>query len=224
MFKKSKKVVDKQLFKQRFESQTNTREIKAIIFDVGGVLLTSKGKSVHEYMARKLKVDTDSWFDSIEQYWDEMVKDGSTAPYALAQISKHYHIPKYKLEKLLIKAFKKEFRKDRKMFRLLKKLRKNYKTAILSDQLPMSYEAFKKYKLDEKVDIAVWSHKEGLRKPNPEIYHLVAQRLKLPAKNCLFIDNRDWNLIPAKQIGMNYILFQNYKHLFKQLKHLGVKI
>ncbi|MFA6023076.1 MAG: HAD-IA family hydrolase [Candidatus Pacearchaeota archaeon] len=224
MIKKFKKVVDKHPSKHLFKSQTNTKEIKVIIFDVGGVLLKSRNKSIHEYMSKKLKVSLEDWFDSIEQYWDEMIKDESTTNYGLTQIARHYHIPKYKLEAMFTKGFKKIFRKDYRMFRLLKKLKKTYKIAILSDQLLMSYNAFKKYRFDERVDLAIWSHKEGVRKPNIEIYQLIVKRLKVPAESCLFIDNRDWNLIPAKKIGMKFILFQNFRQLFNQLKVLGVKI
>lgn len=217
MFKKSKKVVVKNY-------KNHTKEIKAIIFDVGGVLLKGKGKSIHEYISKKLKIDMDNWFDTVEPYWEEMVKDESTTNHSLTIIAKHFNIPKYKLEKLFRKAFKKQFKKDRKMFKLLKKLRKHYKIAILSDQVQMSYEVFKRFNLDKLVDIAVWSQKEGIRKPDPEIYKLTASRLKVPAENCLFIDNRDWNLVPAKKLGMKYILFYNYKNLLTQICHLGVKI
>lgn len=198
-------------------------KIKAIIFDVNGVLVKGEGRSIHEYMAKKLKVNMDDWFDTIEPYWDEMVKDEATTEYCLHKIANHYKIPKHKLQKLLIKAFKKHFKKNRQMFRLAKKLRKNYKTGILSDQLQMSYEAEKKFDLDNLVDVPIWSQKEGFRKPDIEFYKLALKHIKIPAENCLFIDNRDWNLVPAKKLGMHYILFYNYKQLSKQLKELGVK-
>lgn len=197
-------------------------KIKAIIFDVNGVLLKGQGKSVHEFIARKLKVSLEEWFDSIDQYWNEMVKDESTTNHAMHKLSIHYRVPKHKLEKIIKTGFKKHFRKNRPMFKLLKKLRKNYKIAILSDQLLLSYSTLKKYKFDKRADIIIWSHKQGIRKPNPDIYKLVCQRLKLPANQCLFIDDRDWNLIPAKNLGMSYILFHNYKQLFEQLKHLEI--
>jgi putative hydrolase of the HAD superfamily len=219
MYKKFKKVVDNNL-----KNKNHTKEIKAIIFDVGGVLLESSGKSVHEYIAKKLNIGLDEWFDVIEPYWEEMVKDESTTSYAMLKVSRHFNISKHKLEKILILAFKRNFRKNKVVFKIAKKLRKNYKTAILSDQLSLSYEAFEKYKLDRLVNVSVWSQKEGIRKPNIEIYKRVMQRLNVPAQYCLFIDNRDWNLVPAKNLKMKYILFYNHKQLLNQLKTFGVKI
>ena len=213
----------KKIFKKKKTKKES--EIKAIIFDVNGVLLKGHGRSIHEYMAKKLKTNMDNWFDTIEAYWEDMVKEEFTTEHHLNQIAKHFHVPRYKLDRWFVKAFKKHFKKDRKMFKLVKKLRKNgYKTAILSDQTRMSYQAYKKYKLDKRVDITVWSQKEGIRKPNPEIYKLTTKRLKLQPENCLFIDDRDWNLIPAKKIGMKYILFHNYPQLLEKLRVFGIKI
>jgi len=43
-------------------------------------------------------------------------------------------------------------------------------------------------------------------------------------EEAVFIDNRDWNIIPAKKLGMKTVLFRNNKQTFRELKKLGVKI
>lgn len=214
--KKSKKVVPK--------NNKNTNKIKAIIFDVNGVLMLGRGKDVHEYMAQKLKSNIERWFDTIEPYWSEIVKDESKTLSFLTNVTQEYQIPESKIGKLLRKAFKKRFKKNRKLIKIIKKLnKKGYKTAIFSDQTSFSYDAFKKYNLDSIVDITLWSQKEGLRKPDMKFYKLLIKRLKLPAKNCLFVDNHDWNLIPAKKLGIKTILFEDNKQTINDLKSLGVK-
>ena len=214
--KKSKKVVPK--------NNKNTNKIKAIIFDVNGVLMLGRGKDVHEYMAQKLKSNIERWFDTIEPYWSEIVKDESKTLSFLTNVTQEYQIPESKIGKLLRKAFKKRFKKNRKLIKIIKKLnKKGYKTAIFSDQTSFSYDAFEKYNLDSIVDITLWSQKEGLRKPDMKFYKLLIKRLKLPAKNCLFVDNHDWNLIPAKKLGIKTILFEDNKQTINDLKSLGVK-
>jgi len=214
--KKSKKVVPK--------NNKNTNKIKAIIFDVNGVLMLGRGKDVHEYMAQKLKSNIERWFDTIEPYWSEIVKDESKTLSFLTNVTQEYQIPESKIGKLLRKAFKKRFKKNRKLIKIIKKLnKKGYKTAIFSDQTSFSYDAFKKYNLDSIVDITLWSQKEGLRKPDMKFYKLLIKRLKLPAKNCLFVDNHDWNLIPARKLGIKTILFEDNKQTINDLKSLGVK-
>lgn len=215
MHVKLKKVVFKNLEKDNL--------IKAIIFDVNGVLLVGKSRSAYEYASKALRINFETWFDTVEPYWTELVKDESKTIDFLTNTTKTFKVKPKALQKILFWAFRKSFRKNRQLFKLAAKLRRHYKTAILSDQTSFSYEAFRKYNLDSLVDIAVWSQKVGLRKPDPKIYKLIIKRLKVPTRNCLFIDNRDFNISPAKKIGMKTILFENNKQLFKQLKQLGVR-
>ena len=42
------------------------------------------------------------------------------------------------------------------------------------------------------------------------------KKLKLRPGQCLFIDNQEWNLRPAKKLKMHTILFKNNKQLFKE--------
>ncbi len=199
-------------------------EIKAIIFDVNGVLMLGEGKSVHEYVSKKLHTDLESWFDSVEPYWTSIVKDESKTNFFLRKVSNTFNVSSSKINSLLKESFKKRFHPNKQLLKTLPKLGKKYKTAILSDQTKFSYEVFEKnYSLSKRVDLAVWSQKEKIRKPDKKIFRLVLKRLKIPAKNCVFIDNRDWNLEPAKKLGMKTILFKTNKQLFKQLKLLGVE-
>jgi FMN phosphatase YigB (HAD superfamily) len=49
----------------------------------------------------------------------------------------------------------------------------------------------------------------GRAKPDPEIFLLCCKRLGLAPQSCLFIDDRSANVIAAKQLGMQTILFKN---------------
>ena len=77
-------------------------------------------------------------------------------------------------------------------------------------------------KYTKKFNAVIVSCDVGIRKPNPKIYKLVLKKLKLPAKNTVFIDNQKWNIKPAKKLGMNTILFKNNKQTLKELKKLKV--
>ena len=49
----------------------------------------------------------------------------------------------------------------------------------------------------------------GRAKPDPEIFLLCCKRLGLAPQSCLFIDDRSANVIAAKQLGMQTMLFKN---------------
>ena len=56
--------------------------------------------------------------------------------------------------------------------------------------------------MERLFDATVISHLVGLRKPDPEIYALGAQRLGLPPEECVFVDDLPGNLKPARAMGM----------------------
>jgi putative hydrolase of the HAD superfamily len=60
--------------------------------------------------------------------------------------------------------------------------------------------------LDELFDAWVISSQVGLRKPDPAIYELAAERLGLPPGACVFVDDLPGNLRPARALGMATVL------------------
>ncbi len=209
-------------------------KIKAIILDVGGVLaLGSKLKkyrgglhhtSVHEFIAGKLKISLDQWFDSIDTVYAKSIEGKVSREKVLKAIAKNVGVSVEKLKKIVFAAYKKNFSQNRQLFNKLFNLKKKgYKIAVLSDQWYLSKEALMPEKLYRKFDEVVVSCEVGMRKPNPKIYRLILKKLKLLAKNCLFIDNQKWNIKPAKKLGMKNVLFKDNKQLFKRLEKLSVK-
>jgi epoxide hydrolase-like predicted phosphatase len=51
-------------------------------------------------------------------------------------------------------------------------------------------------------DVVVESSQVGLRKPEPEIYHLVCDQLGITPDAAVFLDDLGPNLKPARQMGM----------------------
>ena len=60
--------------------------------------------------------------------------------------------------------------------------------------------------LEELFDAWVISGEVGLRKPDPAIYELAAERLGLPPAACVFVDDLPGNLKPARALGMATVL------------------
>ncbi len=203
-------------------------QIKAIIFDIGGVLELGKTpmtkikgkwhhKGLHESVANKLKISLDQYFDSIDTTYAMSMEGQISENEVIRIISQNFEISEKKLTKIYKQAFKKNFKTNKQLYKLAFKLQKNHKIAILSDQWHLSKKALIKPKYMKKFNSVVISCDVGLRKPNPKIYKLIRKKLNIPFKNCLFIDNQKWNLEPAKKLGMQTILFKNNKQLSKQL-------
>ncbi len=66
----------------------------------------------------------------------------------------------------------------------------------------------------------VISHEVGLRKPDPAIYELGAERIGLPPEACVFVDDLGGNLKPAKAMGMATIRHETADETIPQLEEL----
>jgi epoxide hydrolase-like predicted phosphatase len=74
------------------------------------------------------------------------------------------------------------------------------RTGMLSNS--WGHDRYPQKQLAELFDAWVISGEVGLRKPDPAIYALAAERLGLPPKQCVFVDDLPGNLKPARAIGM----------------------
>jgi putative hydrolase of the HAD superfamily len=71
-------------------------------------------------------------------------------------------------------------------------------------------------------DVSVISALVGMRKPDPAIYHLTAQRLELPLSTCVLIDDKTRNTIAAEVEGMPAIVYQDAVQTERALREMDV--
>ncbi len=62
----------------------------------------------------------------------------------------------------------------------------------------------------------------GLRKPEPDIYRMALEITQFPAEQCCFIDDRPINLEGAARMGMETVQKQTLEQLQADLSKLGV--
>jgi len=93
---------------------------------------------------------------------------------------------------------------------LLVQLRKHYNLDLLSNTNDLHFEKFHEIinkqhgllGLDEFFSALYYSHREGLRKPEPEFYERLIEREDLTPSETLFIDDMIRNVHAANKVGM----------------------
>jgi epoxide hydrolase-like predicted phosphatase len=74
-------------------------------------------------------------------------------------------------------------------------------------------------------DAVVISGDEGIRKPDPRMYALGAQRLGLPPRACVYVDDLAGNLKPARALGMATVHHTDARSTIAELESLlGVRL
>ncbi|HEX5158214.1 MAG TPA: HAD family phosphatase [Ktedonobacterales bacterium] len=87
-------------------------------------------------------------------------------------------------------------------------LRPRYRTAILTNSfLGAREQEEQRYGFTSMVELAIYSHEEGVRKPDPRIYGIASERLGVPPAEIVFLDDLPENIDAARAFGMQAILF-----------------
>jgi FMN phosphatase YigB (HAD superfamily) len=60
-------------------------------------------------------------------------------------------------------------------------------------------------------DLIIYSHEEGIAKPDRRIYELTCERLGVQAAEIVFLDDVEANVAAARAFGMQAILFRETK-------------
>ncbi|HIG52018.1 hypothetical protein CXT76_02195 [Candidatus Parvarchaeota archaeon] len=199
--------------------------VKAIIFDIGKVLVDFD----NDLFIRKISKTSNK---SSQEIHDLIYNSSNlTKEYEVGKISSQEFFNKSKkLCKLKIseenfqEAYSNIFTPIDDSLDLVKKLKKKYQLALLSNISEWDFEIGIKPILKDLFKEMTLSYKVKYLKPAKEIYLDLINKLNLNAEECIFIDDLEKNVIGAKKIGIKTIQYKSYKNLLKELRKLGVEI
>lgn len=182
--------------------------IKAIIFDCFGVL-------VDDYFGKPVKVGlTHDEMAAWQKIADAADRGDISNAERVDKIIPMIHGGRAKFEYESQIA-----RRNDELLDYVLKLRKEYKTGLLSNTSDGIVERF--FSTDDFVkyfDDVVLSYKVHLIKPYPEIYELIANHLDVTTNECLFIDDNPTNLSGAEVVGMRGLLYKDFEQFRIDLK------
>ena len=101
---------------------------------------------------------------------------------------------------------------------------KYFMGTINNESRELNYYRIEKYGLRKIFRFFISSCFVGLRKPEREIYRLALETTQIPAELCCFVDDRALNLECAAKLGMKTIEMQNIEELRADLAKLGVSL
>ena len=189
--------------------KTQNNKIKAIIFDLGNVLIKVRfdrmlinqvkeqmGRTAHEVMEAA--------------YNDDLFQKFCTGK--MTQELFHKSINKrFNLElsyDQFIDKWCDIFEPIQGMAELLSDLRKKYTIGLLSDTDPIHWEyVLNAYPFLQSIANPTLSFEAGYMKPDPEIYRIAAENVRHHPGECLFIDDRQINVDGARAMGMRAVQF-----------------
>lgn len=204
--------------------------IKVIIFDLGGVVIESAFKPFSAEIETLYDIPKEKVETIVRKHWNPLlrgeIKEGEYWKRFANDLNIKYEPKRFREIMLSFYVLKNE------VVKLLKRLKKRYKIALLSNVSREWMEYTKqKYPMNELFDIILTSYKLRLAKPHSskykndaEIYRVSLEKINIEPNECIFIDNNEQNLRPAKKLGIKTILFKNAKQLESALKKLRINL
>jgi putative hydrolase of the HAD superfamily len=77
-----------------------------------------------------------------------------------------------------------------------------------------------RFHIDHLFDAVVSSYDIQKKKPSPDAYQYVSNQIVLKPEECLFIDDSEKNVIAAKEIGMQGLIFRTFEDFKEQLENI----
>ena len=195
--------------------------IKAVIFDVGGVILAGRIEDISERTARKLGVDTTRFEQARTKYHKAAQTGELSTGQLLENVSRDLGVGKGLLEKAWLEAYD-EMPVDHKVLEIVDALNeKGCRVALITNTTGLSKTLHEKYRFHSRFNPLVESYKVGFLKPDRGIYEKTLKDLGTSPSETIFIDDRAEHLVPAQEIGLKTILFKDAEQLKQKLSDLG---
>ncbi len=197
----------------------------AILFDVGGVLLTNGWDHVERAIVlQQFHLDRTEFEARHPQPYDAWERDAITAKEYL-DATVFYQPRAFSHEEFLDAICAQSKLLPDGGMGILQELAASDKCTlgVLNNEARATNEyRFKTFGIRQHVKLAFSSCYLGLRKPGQAIYNRALDILGTPAERVLFIDDRAENVASAEAAGMEAILFTGADALRSELANLGV--
>ncbi len=184
--------------------------IRAVYFDMGGVLLRSESRAGRRKWESRLGLAEGALAPIV---FDNQVSALATvgrasADQAWAEVGRLLALADRPLAELRADFFAGDAF-DVDLLAFIRGLRPRYKTGLISNAWPDARASTRLCLNATVFDLLVFSGEEGVQKPDPEIFRRALARLGAAPEEAVFVDDVAVNVEAAREVGMAGIHFLN---------------
>jgi epoxide hydrolase-like predicted phosphatase len=194
--------------------------VRAIVFDVGGVLEVNPATGWPERWAVRLGLSADELAERMDRLWS----GGDIGSVTLAEIERRtadgLDLDDGALLELMNDAWAEYLGSlNRPLAEYFRSLRPSFRTGILSNSFVGAREREQDaYGFEDMCDAIVYSHEVGHLKPEPAAYRVVSERLGVAPADVLFLDDVQANVDGARAVGMRAITFLDTRQAISEIE------
>jgi epoxide hydrolase-like predicted phosphatase len=199
-------------FPERRPAGATTSEVlvvRAVVFDIGGVLEITPDTGWRDRWADQLGMSV----EDLEARIFQPARQGSLGHIAYDRFVAEVE-DALELDEQQVGAFMQDIWDEylgtlnEELLAYFSALRPRVKTGILSNSFVGAREREQaSYGFADHCDTIVYSHEEGMMKPDPAFYAVVCERLDVRADEVVFLDDREVCVEGARAVGMHALLY-----------------
>ena len=196
--------------------------IRAVVFDIGGVLEVTPDLGVDQRWEARLGLAAGELTEHMGDVWT----GGSLGTLTLDEVHRAIR-DRLALDERQLAAFMADLWRqylgsaNTELIEYARRLRPRYRTGILSNSFIGAREREQAaYGFEDLVDDIVYSHEAGLAKPDPRIYALVCARLNVSPGEMAFLDDTDLCVAGAREAGIQAVRYRDNAQAIGEVERL----
>jgi epoxide hydrolase-like predicted phosphatase len=195
--------------------------VRAIFFDLGGVVIRTEYQAPREHLAERLNTT----YEDLNRIVFESDSSREASIGAITTEA-HWDAVTRRLGRPVseTRAIREEFFAgdivDRDLVDYIRALRPRFKTGAISNAWPNMREYVAAQKMDDAFDAFVISAEVGVMKPEPKIFQIALDALEVAPHEAAFVDDTPANVEAARALGMHAILFKVPARALSDLKEI----
>ncbi len=198
------------------------KDIKWVIFDLGGIVVPESKDLIDKSIAEYLNISVSQFLELTEEYMNQVTIGDVTLLRVYTILIERLKIsvsPESVLEKHLSRFKEVSTRQDLDILHMIELLKANYNVGCLTNTEIEIVNVNKTTGLFRYFQKVYLSTEIGLRKPNMDIYYFMLADINCSPQEVVFIDDKPENVESARRIGINAIQFETSKQLQKELSY-----
>jgi putative hydrolase of the HAD superfamily len=194
--------------------------LEAVVFDIGGVLEHTPATGWQDRWAGRLGLDR----AELEERLAQTFSAGSVGAIDLPEVERQVGTA-LGLDAAGVRALMDELWVEyvgtlsEELARFFASLRPRYRTGILSNSFVGARGREQAaHGFADMCDVVVYSHEEGMMKPDPRFYAIVCDRLGVRAEETLFVDDTQMCVDGARRVGMTAVRYVDNAQAMAELQ------
>ena len=198
--------------------------IRAVFFDLGGVILRTEYQTPRQHLAEEFGMD----YEDIDKIVFAGGNYSSHARATLGEITEEEH---WRNVMRILNRRVNEYERVRDEFfagdvidlnilSFLRSIKPKYKVGLISNAWSGLRAYIEREKFDDAFHQMIISAEVGVAKPDPKIFQLALDQFQVKANEAVFVDDVRENIEACEKFGMKGIQFKDSESALQQLKAL----